>query len=81
MTYRQEIADTLSRSPQPLVIPVLLASVTVPRRETLPEDIGDLTARNVQVLRNFDWEHDRAKLIKAINGAPPGCGGAANVRD
>ena len=65
--YRQEIADTLSRSPQPLVIPVLLASVTVPRRETLPEDIGDLTARNVQVLRNFDWEHDRAKLIKAIN--------------
>lgn len=67
MTYRQEIADTLSRSPQPLVIPVLLASVTVPRRETLPEDIRDLTARNVQVLRNFDWEHDRAKLIKAIN--------------
>jgi hypothetical protein len=63
-----EIAEALRR-PAVLVVPVLVEGAVLPRRESLPEDIRGLEAKNVLEIRGNAWEDDVARLIRALQNA------------
>lgn len=62
---RREIATALGRGVR--VIPVLLESTTMPSREQLPPELGELADRNAIRLTDETWEDGIDRLVEAID--------------
>src|SRR5215467_5973337 len=64
-TFCLEIAAALSRNVP--VIPVLVQGAAMPRPETLPEGIRDLSRRQAFELRDRNWDRDVGELTAVLN--------------
>jgi hypothetical protein len=61
---RKEICTAIERGIA--VIPVLVQGAAMPRTEDLPDSLKPLTQRNALEITDSRWDHDVARLIRAI---------------
>lgn len=67
-THREEVAAALKLGC--LIIPVLVSEAAMPRKESLPEQIGALTRFNALKLRDDEWDgFDFPRLTKKLENS------------
>jgi len=54
------------------VIPVLIGDATMPRKDELPEMLGELTRRNAMTITDERWDFDITRLAKVLAIDVPG---------
>jgi predicted ATPase len=67
---RREIETALAAGVA--VVPVLIEDAEMPLPEALPESISGLARRHASVMRHATWTSDLARLVEAVEAAPPG---------
>lgn len=54
------------------VVPVLIGNANMPRKDELPEKLGELTRRNAMTITDERWDFDVARLAKVLAIDVPG---------
>ena len=62
--HREEIRTGLQRGIE--IIPVLVNSATMPRRDELPDDIQSIVRRHAVEITDTRWDYDMGRVIDAV---------------